>query len=126
MILELLPMPFTVCQTEEMPLEALSAPFAFFARTDEELSLVCPESQCPARTLNREDGWRCLRVQGSLDFSLVGILARIAGCLAEAKVPIFAVSTYNTDYVLFRQQFLNQALDALDRAEFSVDLSVEC
>ena len=123
MKLQLLPMTFTVCQLERAEQTDLSSPFTFFARTDEEISLVCPMASCPAEALNRQDGWRCLRMTGVLDFSLVGILSRIAGCLAEVKVPIFAVSTYNTDYLLFREAFMETALDALTKAgyEFQED-----
>ena len=93
MTLELLPPEFTVCQLAADSEADLSASFTFFARTDEELSLVCPLDACPASALNRQDGWRCLRVKGPLDFSLIGILAELANCLAKAGVPIFAVST---------------------------------
>ena len=118
MNLQLLPTGFTVCQLNCAEEADLSAPFTFFAQTDEEISLVCPTASCPRGALNRQDGWRCLRVTGVLDFSLVGILSRIAGCLAEAKVPIFAVSTYNTDYLLFREAFMETALSALTKAGY--------
>ena len=74
----------------------------FIGSTDAELSLVCETDRVPRRTLAREDGWRALRIVGQLDFSLTGILSRIATILADEKIGIFAVSTYNTDYILFR------------------------
>ena len=120
MTLELLPMTFAVCQ---LPLETpvdCSAPYTFFARTDTELSLVCESEKIPRQALRVEPDWRCLRVNGPLDFSLVGILARIAGCLAEAGVPIFAVSTYDTDYVLFKAAHLERARAALNKAGMTV------
>ena len=120
MTLELLPMAFTVCQLQNISGVDFSAPFTFFAQTDEEISLVCPTEKCPLDALNRQDGWRCLRVLGPLDFSLVGILSKIAGCLAEVKVPIFAVSTYNTDYILFRETHLKTALNALENAGYEI------
>ena len=113
MTLELLPMAFAVCQ---LPLEtkvACDAPFTFFARTDTEASLVCESEKIPREALRVEPGWRCLRVQGTLDFSLVGILANIAGCLAETGVAIFAVSTYDTDYILIKAGQLDRAMAAL-------------
>ena len=116
MTLELLPPEFTVCQLAADSEADLSDSFTFFARTDEELSLVCPLDACPASALNRQDGWRCLRVKGPLDFSLIGILAELANCLAKAGVPIFAVSTYNTDYLLFRTCHEKAALAALAAA----------
>ena len=121
MTLQLLDQTFTVCQLNNISDADLSAPFTFFARTDEEISLVCPVSSCPSNALNRQDGWRCLRIAGPLDFSLVGILAGIAACLAERRIPIFAVSTFNTDYVLFRRQYLSAALDALRAAGYEIE-----
>lgn len=121
MKLELLPMEFTVCQIKSAQEADLSVPYTFFARTDEEISLVCPIAACPPCALNRQDGWRCLRIAGPLDFSLVGILAGIAACLAERRIPIFAMSTFNTDYVLFRRQYLSAALDALRAAGYEIE-----
>lgn len=121
MKLELLPMEFTVCQIKTAQEADLSVPYTFFARTDEEISLVCPIAACPPCSLNRQDGWRCLRIAGPLDFSLVGILAGIAACLAERRIPIFAVSTFNTDYVLFRRRYLSAALDALRAAGYEIE-----
>ena len=120
MTLQLLNQTFTVCQLNSIAEADLSAPFTFLARTDEEISLVCPIDHCPACAKNRQDGWKCLRVAGVLDFSLIGILARIADCLAKARVPLFAVSTYNTDYILFREQHEPAALNALKAAGYDI------
>ena len=120
MTLQLLNQTFTVCQLNSIAEADLSAPFTFLARTDEEISLVCPVQSCPSGALNRQDGWRCLRIAGVLDFSLIGILARVADCLAKASVPLFAVSTYNTDYILFREQHEPAALNALKAAGYDI------
>lgn len=120
MTLQLLNQTFTVCQLNHISDADLSVPFTFLARTDEEISLVCPVQSCPSGALNRQDGWRCLRIAGVLDFSLIGILARVADCLAKAQVPLFAVSTYNTDYILFREQHEPAALDALKSAGYDI------
>ena len=109
---------FTVCQIDSVQETDLTAPFTFLARTDEELSLVCPTDKVPANTLRREDGWRAFRIEGVLDFSLIGILSRIAACLAEAKIGIFAVSTYNTDYILVKEADFGRAMDALSAAGY--------
>ena len=66
--------------------------------------------------MKREDGWRAMRIEGVLDFSLVGVLARLADTLALQKIPIFAVSTYNTDYVLVKQENLSAAIRVLEAA----------
>ena len=120
MTLQLLEQTFTVCQLDDIAQADLSQPFTFLARTDEEISLVCPAEQCPTSAKNRQDGWTCLRIAGVLDFSLIGILARVADCLANAQVPLFAVSTYNTDYILFRQEHAASALAALKAAGYDI------
>jgi hypothetical protein len=88
-------------------------------RTDRELSVVCEEGAAPADT-KREAGWRLLRVAGPLDFSLTGILAGIAAPLAEAGVSIFAVSTFDTDYIMVKQEDLAKALSALRAAGHAI------
>jgi hypothetical protein len=120
MKLQLLKQTFTVCQLDSTTDADLSAPFTFLSRTDEEISLVCPTDHCPIGAKNRQDGWKCLRVVGVLDFSLIGILARIADCLAKAQVPLFAVSTYNTDYILVKEENYERALSVLAGAGYSV------
>ena len=116
MILKLLPMEFSVCRLPEGETPDLSMPFCFFAKTDEEVSLVCPTARCPQNAVKRRDGWLALKILGPLDFSLIGILAGIAGTLAENGVPIFAVSTYDTDYILFERAHREKALSALRAA----------
>ena len=113
MEIEWLPMEFAVCRIRAASDADLSVPYTFFARTDEEISLVCPAGACPPRPLRREGGWRCFRVAGTLDFSLVGILAKITGCLADQSIPVFAVSTYSTDYVLVKAEHAARAAAAL-------------
>ncbi len=71
--------------------------FYFIGRTDEEFSLVCKTENTPVNTTDRDDGWKGFRIQGVLDFSLIGILSKISTVLAENKIGIFAISTYNTD-----------------------------
>lgn len=105
--------PLTVCQVSDLTEADLTVPFTFLSRTDEELSLVCPTEHVPAHTINREDNWRAFRIEGVLDFSLIGILSRIAACLAAEEIGIFAVSTYNTDYILVKEENLDRALTAL-------------
>ena len=113
MNLQVLPQAFTVCQISDQSGVDFSRAFVFVSKTDEELSLVC-ETQCvPANTLAREDGWRALRVCGVLEFSLVGILASLSGVLAQAGISIFAISTYNTDYLLVKEDAFARACSAL-------------
>ncbi len=87
--------------------------FYFVAKTDEEFSIVCKTVDVPLHTVIRSDGWRGFRIEGVLDFSLTGILAQLSGILAEHKIGIFAVSTYNTDYILVKSENLEHAMKAL-------------
>ena len=92
MELKRLPYELTVCKLKEISDFDLNAGFYFIGKTDEELSLVCRTEDTPGETLERSDGWRGLRIQGVLDFSLIGILSKLSGILAENRIGIFAVS----------------------------------
>lgn len=104
---------------DDVPGWALTGPFISVTRTEDELSVVCEEDAVPAGVLH-EDGWRCLGVMGQLDFSLAGVISSLAGPLAEAGVPIFVISTYDSDYLLVKDDRLARAREALTRAGHSV------
>jgi len=89
-------------------------PFVTVSRTSDEMSVVCLEARVPAET-QAERGWRGFKVEGPLDFALTGILARLAAPLAEAGISIFAISTYDTDYLLVRTGDLDAAIAVLQR-----------
>ena len=110
----------TVCKVADVSDIDMSADFYFIGKTDEELSLVCRTEDTPARTTARDDGWRGFRIQGVLDFSLIGILSKLSGILAENKIGIFAVSTYNTDYILVKEENFERALDILAAEGYTV------
>ena len=116
MKLEVLPQPFSVCKVADYGGVDLVAPFVFTGATDGEKSLVCPVALVPANAIARSDGWRAFRVAGMLDFSLVGILAALSKTLADAGVGIFAISTFDTDYILAKAEDFDRAPAAL-RAE---------
>ena len=118
--LELLPQTLTVCKVERLDGFDLSG-LCFIGNTDAELSLVCETEKVPANTLAREDGWRAMRVAGTLDFALTGILSGLAGALAGAKIGIFAVSTYDTDYLLVKKENLDRAVEVLKEAGYRFD-----
>ena len=111
---------FSVCRLRSTEGVDWSRPFTFFSRTDEELSLVCPSEAAPETAERRNDGWRGFRIQGELDFGLIGILARLSALLAEKQIGIFAVSTYNTDYLFVKQENFDRALDALAKAGYTI------
>ena len=120
MKLEVLPQEFTVCKVADYNGVDSAQPFVFTGSTDMEKSLVCPTALVPRNTLSREDGWRAFRIVGVLDFSLVGILAKISSCLADNGIGIFAISTYNTDYILTRRENFDRSLDALAKAGYNL------
>ena len=112
--------PMSVCKVTDYSGVNLEDAFVFLGRTDEERSLVCRTACVPGNTTERDDGWRMMRVQGMLDFSLVGILAKISAVLAERRIGIFAVSTYNTDYILVKAENYERALAALAGAGYQI------
>jgi hypothetical protein len=93
--------------------------FSSITRTVEELTVVCEAARIPS-TVRGERGWVSLRVAGQLDFSLTGVIASITAPLAAAKVSVFVVSTFDTDYVLLRQESLPSAIACLRAAGHEV------
>ena len=95
---------------------------SFFSctRTHSELSIVCPQKDVPANIPN-EKGWRCLKVEGPLDFSLTGILASLVVPLAAAEICIFAISTYDTDYLLVKEEQLSSAILVLRQSGHHIE-----
>ena len=115
MTLQVLQDTFAVCQLTNTTQADLSVPYTFLSVTDDEISLVCPTHCVPKGTLQVEHGWLGCRIPDTLDFALVGILAKIATLLAQAGISIFAVSTYNTDYIFMKSVSFTQGLDVLQR-----------
>ncbi len=107
---------FSVCKVWDFSQVNFEAEYCFTGKTDEEKSLVCLTEDVPENTAVRDDGWRAFRIQGVLDFSLIGILSRISAVLAESGVGIFAISTYNTDYILTKRDNWEMALQAIKKA----------
>ena len=110
----------TVCKVFGTSDINMDADFYFIGKTDEELSLVCKTEDTPQNTIERDDGWRGFRIQGVLDFSLSGILSKLSGILAANKIGIFAVSTYNTDYILVKEENYERALTVLASEGYTV------
>lgn len=120
MELEKIPYPLTVCKVQTVTEVDLTKEFFFVGKTDEEVSLVCVTEEAPEGAIAREDGWRGFRIRGVLDFSLIGILARVSAVLAEKEIGIFVVSTFNTDYVLVKETEFERALAALEEDGYVV------
>ena len=111
---------FSVCQVEDYSAVNWTSPYCFAGKTDEENSLVCLTKDVPDNTTQREDGWRAFRIQGVLDFSLVGVLAGLSALLAENQIGIFAISTYNTDYILTKADDYSRAMEVLSNAGYQI------
>ena len=119
-ILEPLEPRFSVCKVTDYSGIDLTQPFCFTGATDEENSLVCPEALVPDNTTERDDGWKGLRIVGTLEFSMIGILARISKILASNGIGIFAISTYNTDYIFTKEENFEKALKALSGSGYGM------
>lgn len=111
---------FSVCQVEDYSLVNLDSKYCFLGKTDKEKSLVCVTSDVPSNTIQRDDGWKAFYIQGILDFSLIGVLSKITTILANNGISIFAISTYNTDYVLIKKENYQRALNILKSSEYEI------
>ena len=121
LVLDVLPEELAIVRLppdEEIP-RWLAGVFWSVSRTAKELSLVVEESLVPP-DLHFAGGWKAMRVEGKLDFSEVGILAFLSGTLAEADISLFALSTFDTDYILVRHEDLERAGAALELAGATV------
>jgi hypothetical protein len=123
--LKLLPTRVTICRLASSSIipdwAVTGAGFCSVTRTGQELSIVCSEDNVPA--IARQDrGWRVFEIEGPFEFSAIGVLASVAVPLAEAAVPIFAISTFDTDYVLVKEPDVERAAMTLKSAGHQVTL----
>ena len=119
-VLQKLDCDLTVCKVDSVSELDLSNDLFFIGKTDEEISLVVKTSQTPVNTLEREDGWKGFRIIGVLDFSLIGILSKISTVLADNQIGIFAISTFNTDYILVKEENYDKALEVLAKEGYKI------
>ena len=111
---------FTICKLKNFSQIDIREPFVFTGSTDEEKSLVCPTRLVPSEVIERSDGWKSFRIEGVLDFSLIGIIAKISAILADNGIGIFVVSTFNTDYILTQSDRFEMALRLLSDAGYCI------
>jgi len=104
----------------EVPVWARTGHFWSITRSDSELSIVCPQDDVPPDA-SAERGWCALEVAGPLDFSLTGVVSSLVAPLAEEEIPLFLISTFETDYLLVREPDLHRSVEALTSAGHSVD-----
>lgn len=121
MVIKLIPKDFCVCKVKDLAQVSFQDEYCFFAKTDEELSLVCTKDCIPEDTLVKETGWKAFRIQGILDFSQIGILSSISVRLAENNISIFAVSTYNTDYIFVKEDKFQKAIAVLKECGYTIE-----
>lgn len=110
MDITIIPGEFAICKIKDLSHAPLEDPFIFVSKTDKELSLVCKIESLPADTLACEKGWRAIRLEGTLDLSLVGVLAKLSGLLAGEGISVFVISTFDTDYLLVKEADLRPAV----------------
>ena len=125
MQLLLLPEHYAICRlapASEFPMWGIGASLWSLTRTADETSLVCAESGMPAETgaVVVSRGWRALRVAGSMDLGMVGVMAQLSSALAAAGVAIFVIATYDTDYLLVRADDLDHSLATLESVGYAV------
>jgi len=121
--LQLLPDVYAVCRLDgnaPVPDWATASPFSSVTHTAAELSVVCPDARVPAG-VKKEGGWKVLMVEGPLGFALTGVLASLADPLAREGISIFALSTYDTDYLLVKEAQLAHSLHVLGAEGYHVD-----
>ena len=105
-------------QNKEIPKQVFEGKFYSVSKTEEELSIVCSSSVL-LDSESSDTGWSCIKILGPLDFSLTGILANISAVLAKIEISIFAISTFDTDYILVKSENLQAAKTALQKAEYT-------
>ena len=103
-----------------IPEEILKSNYYSVSKTENELSVVCSEL-IEVQSVQNSKGWKCIKVKGPLDFNLTGILAGISDILAQANISIFAISTFDTDYILVRSQDLSSARNKLRKAGYKFE-----
>ena len=116
--LSLLPETLAICRLDpevSLPPWVKAGRFVSITRTSDELSIVCAEANVP-EAVKADRGWRCFKVEGPLDLSLTGVLASLANPLAEARINIFALSTFDTDYLLVKEDKVARAAEVLTRS----------
>lgn len=114
---------FSVCKLTSVNGIDLTQTFTFLSVTDDEISLVCDSAQVPRNALRVEAGWKGLKIKGVLDFGMIGVIAKIAGILAEQNISIFVISTFNTDFILLKSTDYQKAVHLLGQNGYILSAS---
>lgn len=121
MTLKVLKYRFSVCKVKDSSEIDFNENYIFTAKTNDEISLICPVEYIPENCTAHADGWKAFRIKGSMDFNLTGILSKISDVIAAEKIGILAVSTFNTDYVFTKEENFEKAISALADAGYEVE-----
>ena len=111
---------FAICKVKDFSQINLEDEFLFIGKTDDEHSIVCEMQSIPNNCTDIDEGWIAFKIEGQIDFSLIGILYSVSKILAESKIGIFAVSTYNTDYIFLKKENYQKGLEVLEAAGYQV------
>ena len=120
LMLRLLDLDLAVCKIRDLQNVDLKEGFFSVTRTEQETSLICESKRIPHDCIRAEKGFRAFQIMGKLDFSLIGVVAGITSALTKNKISVFVLSTYDTDYILVKDCKVEQAIDALIGAGYSV------
>jgi len=112
---------FSICKVSDYSLVNIEANYCFIAKTDEEKSLVTTIENVPKNTIQRDDGWKAFRIEGILDFSLIGVVSKISTFLAENEIGIFVISSFNTDYILTKINDFDKAIKVLEKNGYQIN-----
>lgn len=118
MKISVLPDSYSVLKYEKMP-QNLAGTF-FSAVTDDEVSVMCKSDSIPQNFIEKEDGFKGLKIEGTLDFSLIGVIARITSILADNDISVFVISTFNTDYIFVREENLPLSCQLLFESGYEI------
>ncbi len=119
MQIKVLAQEFSICKLQDWSQIPFGDEFVFVGKTDDELSVVCYSESVPQECISLDKGWNALKIQGMLDFSMVGVLSKLSTILAQEEISVFVVSTFNTDYILVKQERLMAAIQALKSKGYS-------
>lgn len=113
MVLHILEGIFSICKIKDVRNINWDSKYIFLGKTDDEISLVCDAREVPSNATDIDNDWKGFRVAGELEFSLIGIIAKISAILSDNNISIFVVSTYNTDYIFVKSKDFDCAINIL-------------
>ncbi|MCL2254782.1 MAG: ACT domain-containing protein [Lachnospiraceae bacterium] len=124
MILQKLTHDFSICKIDDISRINFTREFVFLSKTDDEISLVCEADYVPSNINAVEHGFKALKITGMLDFGMVGVIAKIADILARKAISVFVVSTFNTDYILLKEENFERGIASLVSEGYTI--VIEC